>query len=347
MSLIIVCFGRILCVDFGIKDKALWKCRDLGGQGFRDQLAGGVVISTMGAESIVLEDDSPVAQIREPDKVEVLDVALLNMPVKETPDTGSPKSVLTANLRDNSGEVASKPGVESFTVDSVNNVNGSDNVDTVMSTSTEATIKEAEKDDADGRQNLGEAAGVALPPAVEVKEDTVHEDSIIKTDEAAESPIVIVQSSMAKESIVHEIQEMEEISLEDGESKSTVKKGISALALEPIMKALKVVEIGNIKQSTPVLEEAEKGSNQSSTASQGGEPKPSTADLEGAEGNTKEDALAKNEARVVELRSVATETPVAESQAKGVSKAVERTEREEKLASAIEALPSSRFARGK
>ena len=139
MSLIIVCFGRILCVDFGIKDKALWKCRDLGGQGFRlgcDQLTEGVVISTMRAESIVLDDDSPGAQICEPDKVEVLDVALLDMPVKETSDIGSPKSVLTANLRDNSGEVASKPGVQSFTVDSINNVNGSDNVDTMMSTST-------------------------------------------------------------------------------------------------------------------------------------------------------------------------------------------------------------------
>ena len=139
MSLIIVCFGKILCVDFGIKDKALWKCRDLGGQGFWlgcDQLAGGVVISTMGAESIVLDDDSLGAQIREPDKVEVLDVALLDMPMKETSDIGYLKSVLTANLSDNSGKVASKPGVESFTVDSVKNVNGSDNVDIVMFTST-------------------------------------------------------------------------------------------------------------------------------------------------------------------------------------------------------------------
>jgi hypothetical protein len=421
----------------------------------------------MGAESIAQADDSPVAQIRKLDKVEALDVALLDVPVKET--IGSPDSVLSASLQKNSSEVASKAGVESFTIDNLNNVNGSDNAETGMSRSTEATTKEVDKDaDVEVKQTSSEVAGGALqdalPPAVEVKEDSGEEVSVIKTDDAVLSPILIVQSSTAKESMVHEMQEMEDISLEDGQKNgpfekgislpasqpassvsklaekfnsvkqsapiseeagesskqnttvlkkaisapasqsvmnisklmenfsntkqsvqvseeaegsskhivTILKKAISAPASQPVVNISKLVEsFSNSKQSTPVLDEAEVSSKQSATVpkeDQRTEPIPSTADLKVAEGNINEDALkvvegniredaskaaeVNKKAPVVELQPVTTEIPVAESQAKAeVPKAVERTEREDKLAalaaSAIEALPSSRFARGK
>ncbi|KAG0626920.1 hypothetical protein M758_2G161700 [Ceratodon purpureus] len=315
----------------------------------------------MGAESIAQADDSPVGQIRKPDKVEALDVALLNMPVKET--IGSPDSVLSASLQENVGEVASKLRVESFTFDALTNVNGSDNVDSGTSMPAVASTKEVDRD---GDEGASVALQDALLPAAEVKENTSGEThSITNTDDDVESPILIVQSPAAKESIAHEIQEMEEISLEeDGQ------KEISPPKSQPVSNVSKLAEkFSSIKQIVSVSEEAEGSNKQSSTVlkkegaegtseqsttvlkeDQKIESKPSTADLTVGEGNITEDTMVDKKASAVELQPDTTETPVAELPAKAeVSKAVERTEREEKLAvlaaNAIEALPSSRYAR--
>ncbi|KAG0626921.1 hypothetical protein M758_2G161700 [Ceratodon purpureus] len=211
----------------------------------------------MGAESIAQADDSPVGQIRKPDKVEALDVALLNMPVKET--IGSPDSVLSASLQENVGEVASKLRVESFTFDALTNVNGSDNVDSGTSMPAVASTKEVDRD---GDEGASVALQDALLPAAEVKENTSGEThSITNTDDDVESPILIVQSPAAKESIAHEIQEMEEISLEeDGQ------KEISPPKSQPVSNVSKLAEkFSSIKQIVSVSEEAEGSNKQSST----------------------------------------------------------------------------------
>lgn len=281
-------------------------------------------------------DDSQVAHIRKPDKVEPLDVSLLDMPVKEISDfansISSPDSVLRGNLQENSGEAASELGAESFTFDTVNNVNGRDNVDTGMSTPTGATTKEVDKDaEAEGKKISNDVTSVApqdaLPPAAEVKEGTGEEDSIIKTDDAVESPILIVQSPSAKESIADQIQEMEEISLEEvSVKKKPVEKGIAVLVSQPVMSVSKLVEsFNNIKKSAPVSEAAEGSSRQSTTVPKEEprtEPKP--ADLKVVVRNTKKDALSSKEAPASKSKKITTEATAAEVQVKAeVSKASE------------------------
>lgn len=323
-----------------------------------DQLAGGSVIFTMGAESIAQVDDSPVTQIRKPDKVEALDVALLDMAAKENPDfvntIVSPDSVLSASLKENSGGVSN----ESVTV------NGIDNVDPGFSTSA---ITPVDKDaDAKGKLIASEVTGVATREAAAgVKEDTGEQDSIIKKDDALEASILIVQKSTVKASIAHELQEMEEISLEeDGEQKSSFRKADPKPESQPVMNDSKMVESNN-ENSIPGLEDTFRSVSQRSASDNDAvEPgsskqegqvvdsKPSTAKLIVAAGNIKEDALVTTEAAGAISQPVITENSGAVLEIKTeVAKAVERTEREEKLAvlaaSAIGSLPTAKYARGK
>jgi len=304
----------------------------------------------MGAESIAQVDDSPVTQIRKPDKVEALDVALLDMPVKESADfvrtIESPDTVLIASLKENSGGVSN----ESATVSNVSEI---DNVDPGLSTSA---LTQVDKDaNSVGKLQATEVTDVAaLTPAGGVKEDTGEQDSVLTKGETLQASVLIVQSSTTEASIAREIQEMEEISLEEvGERKGSFKKATLITESQPVMNDSKMVESNN-KKSIPGLEDTLRSVSHPSTSGCGG-VEPESLSQEGhpkltmSEGNIKKDSLVTTEA----LGDIS--QPVfsgAELKIRTeVAKAVERNEREEKLAvlgaTATGSLPTSKFARGK
>ncbi|XP_024401475.1 uncharacterized protein [Physcomitrium patens] len=184
----------------------------------------------MGAELLSKVENSPVSQIRKPENVEVLDVSLLDKPMKEVSDfgdtIGSPDSVLSARPQEKISEISSgfEPmnDAESFTFDTpgITTRNGDFGAEKAADLDVHAGEKIYSIDP------TGVAPKEALFPATVVNSDK-PEDISGENRNALEAVPSMSLDSSAKASIANEIQEMEEISLEEDRGQSTpVEKGV-------------------------------------------------------------------------------------------------------------------------
>ncbi|XP_024395564.1 uncharacterized protein [Physcomitrium patens] len=217
----------------------------------------------MGAESIALVEESIDAQLRKPDKAEVLDFALLDKPVKEDFDfgnsNGSSDSILSTRTKDKLSQVPNdlKPESEPESV-------GNGNVDADKFTAGEVTTKDADKTDVDtGKRStsfeladnpVSITSGDALPPTPSIEEDTHIVSTTSEDDDAAlEAAPSIVQESPVRVSIASVTEDMEDISLDNDQEQSTTPAENVVVSPESQLGGdnSKAVESSNI-QSTQV-----------------------------------------------------------------------------------------------